>query len=78
MKSNTSSSVELKQTLELFLSYWKWILLCVILAAILGFTHLRYADFIYKANATIKKEIAADKKLPYLIAVPGITKSDKF
>ncbi len=67
MKSNTSSSVELKQTLELFLSYWKWILLCVILAAILGFTHLRYADFIYKANATIKiRDEEQSQKLPSL------------
>lgn len=67
MKSNTSSSLELKQTLELFLSYWKWILLCVILAVILGFTQLRYADFIYKANATIKiRDEEQSQKLPSL------------
>ena len=31
-----------------------------------------------KANATTIKEIAAAKKLPYLIAVPGITNAAKF
>ena len=31
-----------------------------------------------KANATTVKEIAAAKKLPYLMAVPGITNAAKF
>lgn len=67
MKSNTSSSVELKQTLELFLSYWKWIVLSVIIAIIFGFTQLRYADYIYKANATIKiRDEEQSQKLPSL------------
>lgn len=66
MKSNTST-VDLKQTLELFLSYWKWILLCVIIAIMLGFTHLRYADYEYKANATIKiRDEEQSQKLPSL------------
>lgn len=66
MKPNTST-VDLKQTLELFLSYWKWILLCVIIAIVLGFTHLRYADYEYKANATIKiRDEEQSQKLPSL------------
>ncbi|WP_426430430.1 GumC family protein [Winogradskyella sp. HB-48] len=66
MKSNTST-VDLKQTLELFLSYWKWILLCVIIALMLGFTHLRYTDYEYKANATIKiRDEEQSQKLPSL------------
>lgn len=66
MKSKTST-VDLKQTLELFLSYWKWILLCVTIALVLGFTHLRYADYEYKANATIKiRDEEQSQKLPSL------------
>lgn len=66
MKSKTPT-VDLKQTLELFLSYWKWILLCVIIAIMLGFTHLRYADYEYKANATIKiRDEEQSQKLPSL------------
>jgi uncharacterized protein involved in exopolysaccharide biosynthesis len=73
MKSNTSSSsIELKQTLELFLSYWKWILLSIIIAIILGFTQLRYADYIYKANATIKiRDEEQSQKLPSLDDIQG-------
>lgn len=66
MKSKTST-IDLKQTLELFLSYWKWILLCVIIALMLGFIHLRYADYEYKANATIKiRDEEQSQKLPSL------------
>ncbi len=66
MKSKTPT-LDLKQTLELFLSYWKWILLCVIIAIMLGFTHLRYADYEYKANATIKiRDEEQSQKLPSL------------
>ncbi|MDY2586666.1 GumC family protein [Winogradskyella aquimaris] len=66
MKTKTPT-VDLKQTLELFLSYWKWILLCVIIAITLGFVHLRYADYEYKANATIKiRDEEQSQKLPSL------------
>lgn len=66
MKPNTPNK-DLKQTLELFLSYWKWILLCVIIALMFGFIHLRYADFEYKANATIKiRDEEQSQKLPSL------------
>ncbi len=66
MKSKTPT-VDLKQTLELFLSYWKWILLCVIIAITFGFIHLRYADYEYKANATIKiRDEEQSQKLPSL------------
>ncbi|WP_221892456.1 GumC family protein [Winogradskyella flava] len=66
MKTNTST-INLKQTLELFLSYWKWILLCVVIAIMLGFIHLRYADYVYKANATIKiRDEEQSQKLPSL------------
>lgn len=52
-KSN-SASAEIKQKVELFLSYWKGIALSVIVALLLGFTYLRYTAYEYKANATIK------------------------
>ncbi|GAB4163123.1 MAG: tyrosine-protein kinase [Winogradskyella sp.] len=66
MKPN-NSNIDLKQTLELFLSYWKWILSCVVIALTLGFTYLRYADYEYKANATIKiRDEEQSQKLPSL------------
>ena len=63
----TTSNIDLKQTLELFLSYWKWILLCIVIAIMLGFIHLRYTNYEYKANATIKiRDEEQSQKLPSL------------
>ncbi|WP_422104561.1 GumC family protein [Winogradskyella sp.] len=60
-----SVTADIKQKLELFLSYWRWILLCIILAIALGFAHLRYATYQYKASATIQiQEEKQAAKLP--------------
>ncbi|WP_296386359.1 polysaccharide biosynthesis tyrosine autokinase [Winogradskyella sp.] len=55
MESKPNSvTVDIKQKVELFLSYWKWIILSIIVAVLLGYTYLRYTTYEYKANATIK------------------------
>jgi capsular exopolysaccharide synthesis family protein len=64
MKSNSATS-DIKQKIELFLSYWKWIVLSVIVCLLSGYAYLRYADYEYKANATIKiQEENESAKLP--------------
>lgn len=61
----TSNSTDLKQKIELFLSYWKVITLCVITAIFLAFTYLRYSVNQYKATASIKiKDEKQSMKLP--------------
>ncbi|MFP4846814.1 GumC family protein [Winogradskyella sp. PE311] len=68
MKNKASSPTkDIKQVLELFLSYWKWIILSVIVALLLAFTYLRYTAYTYKANATIKiQDEQQSTKLPSL------------
>ncbi|NRD20161.1 polysaccharide biosynthesis tyrosine autokinase [Winogradskyella eckloniae] len=61
----SAKSNEIRQSVELFLSYWKIILFCVVVAIFLGFTYLRYATYEYSANATIKiRDEKQSKKLP--------------
>lgn len=61
----TSNSLDLKQKIELFLSYWKVIAFCVITAIFLAFTYLRYSVNEYKATASIKiKDEKQSMKLP--------------
>lgn len=63
-QSSTSSN-ELRQTLELFLSKWKLLLFCLIIAIGLGYIYLRYATNEYSASATIKiQDENQSKKLP--------------
>lgn len=63
-KSNSANN-EVKQQLELILSYWKIISICLIIAICLAYTHLRYATFEYSANATIKiQDEKQSQKLP--------------
>ena len=66
MESNSNSvTAEIKQKVDLFLSYWKWITLSVIIALLFGFTYLRYAANEYKANAVIKiRDEKQSTKLP--------------
>ncbi|MBV7268159.1 GumC family protein [Winogradskyella luteola] len=66
MESKPNSvTADIKQRIELFLSYWKWIVLCVVLAIALGFTYLRYTTYEYKATATIKiRDEKQANKLP--------------
>ncbi|MCA0152985.1 GumC family protein [Winogradskyella vincentii] len=66
MKSK-SVRKEISQILEVYLSYWKWILLSIIIAIAIGYTYLRYATYEYKATATIKlREEDQSTKLPSL------------
>lgn len=67
MKENYSTNPDnsLRQQVELFTSKWKIIFLSVIISISLGYTHLRYATFKYKATAQIKiKDENQSKKLP--------------
>lgn len=62
---HNSATAHVKQKVELFLSYWKWIALSGIVAILLGYSYLRYATDEYKANATIKiKDETQSNKLP--------------
>ena len=75
MKSK-SVRKEISEILQLYISYWKWILICVIIAILLGFTYLRYATYEYSATATIKlQEEDQATKLPSL---ENVTKSGFF
>lgn len=68
----TSNSADLRQKLELFLSHWKIILLCVIISIALGYTYLRYSTYQYKASATIKiRDEKQANKLPTSIIDAG-------
>src|SRR5690606_34828911 len=69
----------LRETLILYLSKWKFILFCVIVALALGYVNLRYATYQYQANATIKiKDDKSQNKLPELSALQnyGLFKTD--
>lgn len=73
MESKPNSvTVDIKQKVELFLSYWKWILLCVILSLALGYAYLRYTTYEYKASATIKiRDEKQSTKLPSIEEISG-------
>ncbi|WP_353777543.1 polysaccharide biosynthesis tyrosine autokinase [Winogradskyella sp. 3972H.M.0a.05] len=51
---NTPFAVDIRERVELFLSKWKFILVCLVLALIAAFLYLRYATYQYQATATIK------------------------
>ncbi|WP_296317527.1 GumC family protein [Winogradskyella sp. UBA3174] len=53
-KSTSITGLHIRKKIELFFSYWKWICFSVIVALVIAFTHLRYTNYEYKANATIK------------------------
>lgn len=60
-----SSSNDIRQSVELFLSHWKALILCAIIAIGLGYTYLRYATNEYNASATIKiRDEKQSQKLP--------------
>ena len=73
---SASTSNEIRQTAELFLSQWKWLLLCLIIAIALGFTYLRYAANEYSAGATIK--IQDEKESNKLPSIEEVTNSGLF
>ena len=61
MSSNNSSiSNDIKKTLDLYLSHWKIITLCVIIALALAYSYLRYSTYSYSASAII--QIKDDKE----------------
>jgi capsular exopolysaccharide synthesis family protein len=71
MESNSATS-DIKQKIELFISYWKWISLSVVVALLLGHTYLRYTANEYKANATIKiRDEKQSTKLPSIEDMTG-------
>jgi capsular exopolysaccharide synthesis family protein len=62
-----STTNEIRQSLELFLSQWKLLLFCLIIAILIGYTYLRYATPEYSASATIKiRDEKESQKLPSL------------
>ncbi|NRB84644.1 MAG: tyrosine protein kinase, partial [Winogradskyella sp.] len=62
---SASNSNEIRQAAELYLSQWKWLLLCLVIALALGFTYLRYATYEFRASATIQiQEEKEAAKLP--------------
>lgn len=66
MSSNmVKSNNEIKKTLNLYLTRWKFIAFFVIIALALAYSHLRYATYQYQASATIKiKDEKESQKLP--------------
>lgn len=60
-----SNSNEIRQSVDLFLSHWKILLFCTVIAVFLGYTYLRYTTYEYNATATIKiRDEKQSKKLP--------------
>ncbi|MEZ4796617.1 MAG: polysaccharide biosynthesis tyrosine autokinase [Flavobacteriaceae bacterium] len=59
-KSIYSNKSELRNTLDLYLSKWKFILLFLILSILGAYLYLRYSTYEYKTTASIK--IQEDKK----------------
>ncbi|WP_411895043.1 GumC family protein [Winogradskyella sp. A2] len=63
-KSTSITSLHIRKKLELFLSYWKIILLCLFIGLGVAFVYLRYATNVYLAYATIKiKDEDQSKKI---------------
>lgn len=71
MKSKmTTSSKEIKKTLNLYLSRWKFISIFLITSLILAYGYLRYTTYEYKASATIKiKDEKQSQKLPNMVDI---------
>lgn len=73
MESNTSISTnEIKKTLDLYLSRWKFIAFFVIVALVAAYSYLRYSTYQYEASATIKiKDEKQSQKLPTMSEMAG-------
>ena len=68
-----------RDSIDIYLSKWKFIILCLLAAIILAFIYLRYTTYQYQANATIKiKDDKAKTKLPEISALQnyGLFKTD--
>lgn len=70
IQSSTDKKETIIDIVELYLSKWKLILLCLIAALALAFLKIRYSTYLYEATATIKlKQDENSKKLPEISAV---------
>ena len=68
----SSSTNEIKKTLDIYSSKWKLITVFVIIALSISYVYLRYATYEYKATATIKiKDEQQSQKLPSLSEMTG-------
>ncbi|WP_418509958.1 GumC family protein [Corallibacter sp.] len=71
---------QFKDLIEPYLRQWKLIVLCAISALVLAFLYLRYTNYQYAANATIKiKDNKATTKLPEISNLQnyGLFKTDQ-
>lgn len=75
-KTIASNSDQIKKILDIYLSKWKLIALCVIIGLVLAFTYLRYSTYQYQAYATIK--IKDDKQSQKLPSITEISKGGLF
>ena len=77
--SNSSFQNELIDKVDLFLSKWKFIVVCLFIAIGIAYLFLRYADYQYEATAIIKiNSEKQQKQLPELSAMQdyGLFSSD--
>ena len=68
-----------RDIIDVYLTKWKFILLCVFASLVLSLIYLRYATYEYQANATIKiKDDKSKTKLPEISALQnyGLFKTD--
>ncbi|WP_274476569.1 GumC family protein [Mangrovimonas aestuarii] len=78
-QKSINNKEHLRESIEVYLSKWKFILLGLIIALVLGFLYLRYATYEYKASATIKiKDDESNNKLPEISSLQnyGLFKTD--
>ncbi|WP_460218951.1 GumC family protein [Psychroserpens sp. MEBiC05023] len=79
MSNNTlTNENSIRDIVELYLSKWKLILVCLLIALALAFVKVRYSTFLYQANATIKlKEDENSRSLAEISSLQnGILSSD--
>jgi capsular exopolysaccharide synthesis family protein len=71
MSYNTfNNQNELRDKVDLFLSKWKFIIICLFLVIGFAYVYLRYANYEYRATASIKiNEEKQNKQLPELTAL---------
>jgi len=69
-QSTSITSLHLRKKLELFLSYWKIILVSLLIAGSIAFIYLRYASYKYSAKVTLK--IKDDDQSKKIQGIPGI------
>lgn len=53
-QNNLTNKDTIINLVELYLSKWKFIVVCILIAIAIAFIKIRYSTFLYEANATIK------------------------